>query len=520
MSNRGVQFVYYTRNLPARSVPIAHVSTTPSSPAKLTDVNNTVYAPGDFTITMNRSPFTVFTAPDVEVPLAIAGDNQYKFTNQFFEITDQLDASNNPLYYQHPLPLGVTNVTVLDLEGNTVPSGFVVRTLTRGTSVNNFLLHSFPNVNDPKFTFVPMQVRYVDPSGFLHLELLKYDNVVARDPFNANPGTYTISSILLTVFQPNPSSPTLTYYIRWFALNGYQVLVPYNDLPNDPWYARIRFNILPTPPEYGLQVWTPNRPFQLATWVPGAVLNPHLIQFERRPIRFRSDGVYPDVLVYDKNFVLKYALAGKTGNGFLFPWRLNQFVDIDSNTGIVQIAVELAPDDIIFGFFDYEEPDVVFRSLDLNPFTNPDIRNRVVQFYQKTDGIDPFHYLYYKVLNTDGSTFKTNDTAPGTGTNHLFGTILVGQATSVGDFQFTDARVRGGGLAPLYQNLPQALNFWDLGFWDGKPFPSGGSMIIYLPVTLKQTFSIDEINKIINSVIPMGTIPVIFFYDQQGNETL
>lgn len=514
MSNRGVQFVYYTRSLPARSVPIAQVTTTPASPAKLTDVNNTVYAPGALTMTMNDSPFTVFTAPDLQVPLAITGDALYKFENQFFEVTDQLDASNNPLYYQHPLPTGVVNVTVLDLDGTTVPSGFIIKTLTRGTSTANYLLHSFANVNNSRETFVPRQIRYVDPAGFLHIELLKYNNVIARDPFNATPSTYTTATILLTVFDPG-----VTYYIRWFAQNGYQVIVPYNDIPNDPWFARIRFNIKPTPPEWATQVWTPQRPFQLATWVPGAVISTHLIQFERRPIRFRG-GQYPDVIVYDKNFVLKYALAGKTGNGFLFPWRLNQFIDIDMNTGIVQTSVELDPTDIVYGFYSYEEPDVVFRSLDVNPYTNPDIRNRIVQFYQKTNGLDPLHYLYYKVLNTDGSTFKTNDPAPLTGTNHIFGTLLVGQATSIGDFTFTDVRVRGGGLAPLYRTLPEAVNFWDLGYWDGKPFPSGGSMIIYLPVALKQTFSTNEIDKIIGSVIPMGTIPVIVYYDQDGNETV
>jgi hypothetical protein len=512
-TNRGVQFTYYTSTLPARSVPIAHITTPPETPEQLTDVNNTVYAPGTLTMTMNDSPFTVFTSADIEVSVAITGDLNYKFTNQFFEVTDQVDGSNNPLYYQHLLPIGVTSVTILDLQGNTVPSGYVIRTLTRGTSTNNYLLHSFANVNNTVTPFVPHQVRYVDPSGFLHLEILKYFNVIAKDPFNATPSTYTSNTILMTVF-----SSSTTYYVRWFAENGYQALVPYNDIPNDPWFARIRFNLLPTPPEWATQVWTPQRPNILATWVPGTAISQHLIQFERRPIYFNNNQ-YPDILIYDQNFVLKYALAGKTGNGFLFPWRLNQFVDIDPNSGIIQVAVEVDPTDIIYGFYSYAEIDVIFKSLDVNPYTNPAVRNRVIQFYQKTNGVDPLHYIYYAILNSDGSTFKTNDLAPLTGTNHYFATLLVGQATSVGDFVFTDARVRGGGLAPLYQTLPEAVNFWDLGYWDGKPFPIGGAMIIYLPVTILSTFSANEIQQIIGSVIPMGTIPVITYYDSNGNET-
>lgn len=512
MTNRGVQFLYYTRNLPARSVPIASVTTKPASPADLTDVNNTPYSPGALTATMFDSPFTVFTAADLQVPVAITGDTLYKFANQFFELTDQVDASNQPLYYQHPLPAGVTQVTVLDLQGNTVPSGYVVRTLTRGSATDTFVLHNFPSVNNTKFTFVPYQIRYIDAQGFLHLEILKFQHVIAKDPFNSSQSTYTVNTILLTVF-----SSSTTYYIRWYAQNGYQILKPYNDIPNDPWFARIRFNTTPTPPEWATQVWTPSRPYILATWVPGQVLSKHLIQFERSPMFKNAQA--PDVLVYDKNFVLKYALAGKPGNGFLFPWRLNQFVDIDRDTSIVQVAVELDPTDITFGFYSYEELDIIFRGLDINPYTNPTIRNRVIQFYQKTNGIDPFHYIYYNILNSNGTVFATNDTSPGTGTPHIFGTILVGQATSIGDFTFTDVRQRGGGLGPLFQGIQQSVNFWDLGFWDGKPFPAGGAMIIYLPVTLQNTFSTDEVSRIIGSVIPMGTIPVIVYYDSKGNET-
>jgi hypothetical protein len=513
-SNRGVQFVYYTQNLPSRSVPIAQVSTAPASPAELTDVNNTVYNPGALTASMNVSPYTVFTAPALQVPVPITGSLTYLFANQFFELTDQIDTDSNPLYYQHPLPTGVTTVTILDLNGNTVPSGYVVRTLTRGTATNNYLLHSFPNVNNTVLPFVAYQVRYIDPQGFLHLELLKFYNVYAKDPFNATAATYTTQGIQLTV-----NSDSTIYYIRWFAQNGYQVIAPYGDVANDPWYARIRFNPLPPPPEYGTQVWTPQRPQILATWVPGTVLGTHIVQMERPKIYFVSN-LYPDLLVYDSNNVLKYALAGKTGNGFLFPWRLNQFVDIDPSTGVLQVAVELDPTDIVYGFYSYEEDDVVFRGLDLNPYTNPSVRNRVIEFYQKTNGIDPLHYLYYTVLNEDGSTFSTNDPAPNTGTNHLFGTVLVGQSTSVGDFTFVDARVRGGGLAPLYQSIPQAVNFWDLGFWDGKPFPAGGAMIIYLPVTVQNTFTAAEVSQIIGAVVPMGTVPVIIYYDSQGNETV
>lgn len=515
--NRGVQFVYYTQNLPNRSIPIAKILTAPESPAQLTDVNNTVYEQGALSMTQLTIPFTAVSSPDLQVSIilpATVGVFRYQFANQFFELTDQTDGSGNPLYYQHLLPTGVTNVTVLDLNGNVVPSGYVIRSLTRGSITANFLLHSFPNVNNTVQSYVQYMVRYVDPNtGVLDTQMLKFYNVIAPGVFTPSDNTYIANTVILWV-----NSDATTYYARWYANNGYQIIAPYNDIPNDPWRARIRFTPVDLPPEYGNQVWTPQKPYQLGSWIPGTAISTHFIQFERRPILYNN--VYPDVLVYDQNYVLKYALTGQLNPGFLYPWRKNQYVDIDPNSGVLQVAVELDPTDIIFGFYSYAEPDVVFTDLDINPYTNPAVRNRVVTFYIKKDGIDPLHYIYYQVLDDQGNIIATNDEDPMIGTPHVFGTLLVGQAVAARDFTFTDARQRGGGLSALYQGIPQAVNFWDLGFWDGKPFPAGGAMIIYLPVTLQNTFTEGEIAQIVGAIIPMGTVPVIRFYDNEGNETV
>lgn len=496
---RGIVNIYYQRTIPTRSIGIAEVSTIPASPAQLTDINNTVYQPGALTVTGHTS-LAVFSAANINQSVAINGDTVYVIANQFFELTDQIDTNGNPLFYQHNLPIGVNSVTVLDLQGNIISSGYSIQNVRGITS----LLHSFPKL--------PYQVRYIDEQGFLHLEILKYNNVITEDPFNASPSRYTRNTLTFTV------SSTSVFYIRWYNINGYQLLEPYGTTPNDPWFVRVRYNLTPIPPEWATQVWTPSRPNILATWVPGTVLSNHIIQFERKNIYFK--GIYPDVLVYDKDYVLKYALAGKTGNGFLFPWRLNQFVDIDTNTAQLQVAVELDPTDIVFGFYSYDEPDVIYKSLDVNPYTNPGIRNRVIQFFIKTNGADLLHYLYYNILNDDGSIFSTNDPDPLIGISHIFGTVLVGQATSTGDFTFTDIRQRGGGLAPLYQGIPEAANFFDLGYWDGKPFPVGGAMIVYLPLSLQSIFSIEEIESIIESTIPLGTSAVIRYIDQVGNESI
>ena len=76
--------------------------------------------------------------------------------------------------------------------------------------------------------------------------------------------------------------------------------------------------------------------------------------------------------------------------GSLYPWKRGLFAKdgIDHYNARIELLVELDPTDIVFGFYSYRETDVVFRALDVNPFTNPDVKNRVIKFYFKNNGSD------------------------------------------------------------------------------------------------------------------------------------
>ena len=61
--------------------------------------------------------------------------------------------------------------------------------------------------------------------------------------------------------------------------------------------------------EWTRMLFTPFRPFMVGTWVPGKLVAPGVVEFERKRIWW--DGKkYPDVLVFDKNYELKHALDG------------------------------------------------------------------------------------------------------------------------------------------------------------------------------------------------------------------
>lgn len=510
MSNRGIQEFYYTRELPSRAVAIAKVATAPLTPAQLTDVNNTPYLEGSLKV-WKSSSFSSFastpdyTAPDLNVALTISGDTTYYVEDQFFELTNIVSGSTQ-LFFYHTLPNSVTDVKILDLSGQVVDAVFSISA--------NRLYHD----QDKGQAF---RVRYVDAGGFMQVELLQYYPVLSEGTYTPGADSFVLSGPALTV------SSTGAYYLRFIARNGYRALPPYDGAPNAPWFVRLRFPLKPPAPEWARQVFLPTRPYMLGVWVKGAVLDKRLVEFERKQV-YQDPDHLPDILVFDKDYAIKYAIEGTTPGsprrrGTLYPWKRGLFAKggIDYYNARVELLVELDPTDIVFGFYPYREQDVIYRALDVNPFTNPNVKNRVVQFYFKNDGLDPFRVLYHQILDDTGAAIAglTNDAAPGTGTKHVFATMVVGTSIGPNQFTITDIRSLGGGLSAQFQDIPEAVDFWDLGYWDGKPYPLGGALAVYLPAAILDRMTKADVEEKVKANLPMGVIPVIFYYDETGMES-
>jgi hypothetical protein len=59
---------------------------------------------------------------------------------------------------------------------------------------------------------------------------------------------------------------------------------------------------------------------------------------------------------------------------------------------------------------------------------------------------------------------------------------------------------------------------WDLGHWDGKPYPLGGGAVIHLPLAVLDRFTREDVRTRVQAIMPMGAIPVIRYYDPAGEE--
>jgi hypothetical protein len=306
------------------------------------------------------------------------------------------------------------------------------------------------------------------------------------------------------------------------------IMPPYGQPSNVPWFVRMRFPLNQPLQDWMRQPFLPQRPYLLAAWVPGKVLSSDTVQFER-PYMFDNPVRRPDILVFGSNNVLKYALDGTPVNtprerGTFYPWQRGKIKAVDGVSAMAQVTVTLASDDIVWGFYPYAEQDVLYTAVDCNPFTNPDVARRFVRFYYRTDS-DPLRSLYHQVIDpaTGDVPGLTNDPSPINGNwsatdIQVIGEVMVGVMVGPDLFQVNDVRQRGGGVDPKYLGTPETFNLWDSCCWDGKPYPTGAALAVYLPSSILEVQSRDVVTSLVQAVAPMGVLPVVHFVDPTTGE--
>jgi hypothetical protein len=100
----------------------------------------------------------------------------------------------------------------------------------------------------------------------------------------------------------------------------------------------------------------------------------------------------------------------------------------------------------------------------------------------------------------------------------LLGDVSVSEAQHVSDLGKIDARVRGGGIieSELSNGLSQAPQTqwnWDIGTWDGIPYPGNASYAVELPVsilsnTMNGIFTQSQIRDIVSRHTAAGVYPL------------
>jgi hypothetical protein len=110
----------------------------------------------------------------------------------------------------------------------------------------------------------------------------------------------------------------------------------------------------------------------------------------------------------------------------------------------------------------------------------------------------------------------------------LLSDVFAIQTLAPKDINRTDIRIRGGGVQE--RELTGALSlqdqtqwYWDVGYWDGQPYPGMGAMLVEIPRSILDEvggdFTKEQVQEVVERHIGNGIYPIIKYYDRSTTIT-
>lgn len=346
------------------------------------------------------------------------------------------------------------------------------------------------------------------------------------------------------------------YYVKCLDTRSLQVEAPIESGALENWYPRVKYGrfthlskrdggvpllLTYSLPEYHNQFYSPTKgkPFVDITKEPVRIIDEYTIKTSKYPLTvFRDETYQPNNL-----FVYKVLSDGTKKKLSIRSWSYSE--------GLVYLDDVVNENDQVLIDYTYEEEYVTYRGyrylqtfydLDLNPnvyhtFKDPryedgrrsnvyELFNSIVYLFVKPSVIqqldhngEPIHEL--TLTNDEVIYHKINDDTPNSSEDLLIGSIYVRHNTSLHSTVLMDTRVLGGGLiAEIDDQLrrelePESDHYWDIGYWDGKPYSENAVIIIRLDRRLLVEnggrFTEAQIHDSVHQWVAAGVIPIIEF---------
>jgi len=364
-----------------------------------------------------------------------------------------------------------------------------------------------------------------------------------------------------------------TYAFSFASEHHIAILSPSNTDNTQPWYVSVSNNqffatVNNQQYKYSIadfvnQSWDPIIPYKKVTGEQSVILS-------NRLILLGHNNIYQDTTITPLSLTIS-----DSNNNLLATFTTNPSYgirSIDCQTGIVDIEnFILDPSYIVSSTYWYKEENYQFTDINFNPIQNIDLLGSKVSLFLEpdTNGSTKAQTLYYavvdeagKVTNSNWSMFD-NDTETYQGDiplyyennptwntvsgelfiNHtvegsesikngvessnnndnflILGDVQVLDNAPVSLDQLTDIRVQGGGIKLSSIDIIKAMNkelnwYWDIGFWDGTPYPGNSSIYVEIPAEVLEkaggTFTTLDIRNTVQRHIMAGTYPVIKTY--------
>lgn len=241
---------------------------------------------------------------------------------------------------------------------------------------------------------------------------------------------------------------------------------------------------------------------------------------------------------------------------------------------VLPTGYEINETDVISSSYYYEEDKYEFSFINLNPLTNTALVKQRVVIFAKPEllGSTISQTLFYLVVNEDGLVVESNynidsveaslsdgvevqaaitaetlwyDRDPDTvswvtasgvdfvqnytvqGTPNpdaflILGEVYVRENTQPNSMVINDIRERGGGLIPEEQTAlegvqPESAWNWDVGMWDGYPYPGAAAFFVDVPSIVLEacggSLNPAAVREIVGRHIGLGIYPVIHKYN-------
>jgi hypothetical protein len=229
--------------------------------------------------------------------------------------------------------------------------------------------------------------------------------------------------------------------------------------------------------------------------------------------------------------------------------------------GILDIVgVSLESDYVITSTYYFEEKQYEFTDIDFNPINNLDIlQQRVFLFIDPETALETkAQTLYYGIVDKKGQVIESNwssfdnttqtlstgetlyyEAVPsfitpgsysifvddysveGSGVFLILGDISVEANSSVDDANIFDVRIRGGGiredrLAAAKEKNAEVCWYWDVGHWDGVPYPETATYFVEVPAEIFSgaggTLTQKRAKELIDKHTAFGVYPIVKAY--------
>lgn len=328
--------------------------------------------------------------------------------------------------------------------------------------------------------------------------------------------------------------------------------------------------------EFLNQNWNPLPPFKMVVQELSTVVDKNLVKTNRQNVHEDVDSLeFLSLQINDSNgngvaaFTTSPHLAGSLAENGEVYYKWSSLTrkgirSIDYKTGFIDIdGLTLKSNYQVLVDYYFVETNYEFALIDFNPLDNPSILDQRVVIFLDPDLITTLaksQTLYYLITDRTGKVTQSNwynfdnnsqtvrsnghqlyyDSIPayasmvpaidlfvntysleGSGQILILGELYVNENSAPSKSTYIDVRQSGGGLRKDKVDSVQMKNdeaqwYWDLGFFDGIPYPGNASYFVEVPTSVLEgaggTFHTNLVRDIVARHTAAGVYPVIRAY--------